>query len=107
MIKLTILYRKLESVADFEEFYSANLALMERLPRVIRRQAGLVVGAPGGESPYYRVLELYFEDLDSLESAMRGPEGEAAGRHLIEHAAALVEMYFADVYEEPGGATPT
>ncbi len=107
MIKLTILYRKPESVADFEEFYSASLALMERLPRVIRRQAGLVVGAPGGESPYYRVLELYFEDLASLESAMRGPEGEAAGRHLIEHAAALVEMYFADVYEEPGGATPT
>ncbi len=106
VVKLSILYRQPESEAEFETFYNANLALMERIPGVIRRQVNMVIGAPGGPSPYYRVLELYFADYDALDRAMRSPEGEAAGRHLISHAAGLAELFFSEVYEEEGGSTP-
>jgi uncharacterized protein (TIGR02118 family) len=106
MVKLSILFRQPESHDEFETFYNANLALMERIPGVTRRQVNMVFGAPGGPSPYYRVLELYFEDYEALDSAMRTPEGEAAGRHLMMHAAELADMFFSEVYEEEGGSTP-
>lgn len=106
MVKLVILYRRPESVLDFEEFYTANLALLEQMPGVIRRQVGMVFGAPGGESPYYRVLELYFASQEALDASLRSAQGQAAGRHLMTHAAQLAELYFAEVYEEEGGSTP-
>ncbi len=106
MVKLSILFRRPASVPEFEAFYNANLALMERIPGVLRRQVNVVLGAPGGESPYYRALELYFANYEALDRAMRSTEGEAAGRHLMAHAAELVELFFSEVYEEEGGSTP-
>ena len=35
------------------------------------------VGAPGGESPYFGVMEAEFDDVDSLGAAMASPEGQA------------------------------
>ncbi len=106
MIKLTVLYRRPADLEAFETFYNANLALMEQLPGVIRREASMIMGAPGGESDFYRMLELYFDDFDAFDAAMRSPAGDQAGKHLMAHAAELSELFFAEVYEEAGGSTP-
>ncbi len=106
MIKFTILYHEPADTAAFEQFYTASLALMERLPNILRREVSHVYGAPGGSSPYYRSLELYFADRETLDQAMRSEEGVEAGRHLMAHAARLAELYFSEVYEEEGGSTP-
>ncbi len=106
MIKLTILYREPADLEAFEAFYTANLALMERIPGVIRRQVNHIYGAPDGRPVYYRALELYFPDRDALDSGMRSEQGVQAGRHLMTHAAQLAEVFFSEVYEEAGGSTP-
>lgn len=106
MIKLTILYRQPADLEAFESFYNANLALMEQLPGVVRREASMIMGAPGGASAFYRMLELYFDDFAAFDAAMRSPQGEAAGKHLMAHAAELSELFYAEVYEEAGGRTP-
>ena len=106
MIKLTILYRTPADVEAFEAFYNANLALLEHIPGVVRREASVILGAPGGESPYYRGMALYFEDFESFDRGMRSPAGEAAGRHLMSFAAELAELFYAEVFEEAGGHTP-
>lgn len=106
MIKLTILYRKPDDLAAFEEFYIANLALMERIPNVLRREVSVVYGAPGGEAVYHRVLELYFEDKETLTAGLGSEAGQAAGHHLMQHAARLAELFFSEVFEESGGSTP-
>lgn len=106
MIKLTILYRKPEDLSAFEAFYIPNLALMERIPGVVRREVSVVYGAPGGEAAYHRMLELYFEDKDTLTAGMTSEAGQAAGRHLMQHAAQLAELFFSEVFEEEGGFTP-
>lgn len=107
MIKLTVLYREPANREAFELFYTQNLALMERIPHVIRRQVSHVFGSPDAQTPYYRSLELYFEDRDKLDEAMTSAQGEAAGQHLMAQAAELAELYFSEVYEEAGGSTPT
>jgi len=106
MIKLTILYREPADPEAFEAFYAANLALMERIPGVIRREVSHVYGAPDGQPVFYRALELYFPDRDALDGGMRSEQGVAAGQHLMAHAARLAEVFFCEVYEEAGGSTP-
>src|SRR5262249_28456870 len=100
MIKLIILFRQPEDTADFETRYNQNLALMEKMPGIHRRQGCLVFGGPAGKSPYYRLLELYFDSRDALDMALRSTEGRAAGTDLMQFASNNVELLFCDVYED-------
>lgn len=106
MVKMTILYRHPESIEAFEAYYNENLALLEKMPHITRRQVNMITGGPGGQAAFYKAIELYFEDFAALDAALTSPEGQAAGQHLIAHAAQLADMFFAEVYEEAGGQTP-
>jgi uncharacterized protein (TIGR02118 family) len=100
MVKLMILYKKPMDENAFEEGYADNLALLERLPGIQRRQANMVLGGPHGEAPYYRILELYFEDFAALDAAMTSPQGREAGQDLMKYAGNLAELIFVDVFED-------
>jgi len=100
MIKLTILFQQPVNVDDFEDHYNHNLALLEKMPGIRRRQACVVVGSPAGESKYYRILEFYFDDRAALDVAMLSEAGITAGRYLVGFAGHQVEMIFADVFED-------
>ncbi len=99
MVKLAILYRRTADETTFENHYNHNLALMEKLPGIQRRQACVVLGNPAGKSPFNRVLELYFADYAALDQALLSPEGRAAGADLMQFARDA-EVLFAEVYEE-------
>jgi uncharacterized protein (TIGR02118 family) len=99
MVKLSILFFRPTDTNSFEERYNASLALLEQMPNLRRRQACVVLGSPSGHSPYYRILELYFDDFGHLDAAMTSPEGQAAGRHLMTYAHSA-ELVFSEVYED-------
>ncbi len=105
MVKLMLLFKRPANEMAFEARYADNLALLERLPNILRRQANMVLGSPQGESPYYRILELYFDDFLALDAALTSPAGKEAGRDLMQYAGDVVELVFADVFED--GAIPT
>lgn len=100
MVKLVILYQHPKDEDTFEEGYNNNLAQLEQMPGIIRRQANIVWGNQFGGSPYYRILEFYFEDRAALDTAMTSPIGQAAGISLMGYAGDLVELMFVDVFEE-------
>jgi uncharacterized protein (TIGR02118 family) len=100
MVKMTILFRQPLHEATFEQSYVEALALVEKMPNIQRRQACLVTGSPAGGSPYRRMLELYFEDNDQMDAALRSAEGTAAGTFLMRAFGHTLEIIFADVYEE-------
>src|SRR5258708_33598728 len=99
MVKLTILYKVPNDEHVFEDHYNQNLALLEQMPGIRRRQACMVLGSPAGKSPYYRILEFYFDDYAALDAALVSPQGRTAGGDLMQFARddALV---FADVFED-------
>jgi uncharacterized protein (TIGR02118 family) len=99
MVKLMILFRKSET-PDFQDRYHQSLGLLEKMPGIRRRAASVVHGSPGGVLPFGRILEFYFDDRDAMQAALRSPEGQAAGRDLIEFAQQDAVVLFADVYEE-------
>lgn len=99
MVKLTILYHQPVDESNFETRYNQNLALLEKMPGIRRRQACMVLGGPGGKSPYHRILEFYFDDYDQLDKAMLSEEGRTAGADLMQFARDS-ELIFADVFED-------
>ncbi len=101
-----VMFRAPEHQNRFEDAYNDFLALVERMPHIKRRQVINVIGSPLGQSPYYRILEVYYEDQATLERSLNSPEGQEAGGELRRFPLGAFEMLFADVYEEEGGHTP-
>lgn len=100
MVKLVILYHQPADQQLFENRYNSNLALLERMQGIRRRQAGMVLGAPAGQTPIYRILELYFDDFDALDNAMLSEEGRAAGQDLMQFAGRETQLLFVEVFED-------
>ncbi|NDJ61720.1 MAG: EthD family reductase [Chloroflexi bacterium] len=107
MVKFMIVFHKPSQQAAFENSYNDFLALVERMPNVKRRQVSSVLGSPMGDSPYYRVLEVYFDDYPQMQGALNSAAGQEAGGQLNTFPPGSFEMVFAEVFEEAGGHTPT
>jgi uncharacterized protein (TIGR02118 family) len=88
MVKfMVVLYRRPDvSLEDFR----ANLRtihgpMAERIPGLRRYIQNHVAADPTRASPGWdAIIELYWEDRDSMEAAWRSPEGETASLHLQE-----------------------
>lgn len=99
MVKFTILFQTPAQLESFENAYNDFLALIERMPNIKRRQVNAVLGSPSGESPYYRILEVYYETKEAMQESLTSTLGQEAGAELRRFAGKF-EMLFADVYEE-------
>lgn len=80
MIKLTLLYGHPADAVSFESYYaSTHLPLAAKITGVRRAEFSLVSGAiDGSKSPYYRIAELYFDNVEQMKTAMASAEGMAA-----------------------------
>lgn len=108
MVKFVILFHMPADHERFEEGYNRFLALVEQMPLILRRQVNSVLGSPLGETRIYRVLEVYYDDYAEMDQSLKSVQGQAAGSGLMQgFPAGTFEFYFAEVYEEAGGYTPT
>ena len=107
MIKFMVMFRQPDSAERFESTYQDFLALVERIPNILRRQVVHVTGSPAGAAEYYRILEIYFESLEVQNEALMSDAGQEAGAELYRLPKDSFELLYADVYEEAGGSTPS
>ena len=105
MIKFMVMFRQPDSAERFESTYQDFLALVERIPNILRRQVVHVTGSPAGAAEYYRILEIYFESLEVQNEALMSDAGQEAGAELYRLPKDSFELLYADVYEEAGGST--
>ena len=86
MPKLIVLYPSPADAATFERRYRLEHApmVMETVPGLKKFVAAQVLGAPAGAAPYQRVAELYFDSIESLQSAMASAAGQAVVAHAME-----------------------
>lgn len=79
MIKLTVLYGKPTDPAAFDEHYrSVHAPLAEKIPGLVRFEAGTVGTLDGSEAPYHLMAQLWFDDMAAFSAGMGSPEGAAA-----------------------------
>lgn len=101
MLKFCVMFRLPEGDTEvFENAYNDFLALAERMPGIQRRQVVLTLGSPLGMPPYYRILELYFQDQAALEQSLLSPAGQEAGGELRRFPNGSYDIFFGEVYEE-------
>ena len=106
MFKFMILFHQPDDIMAFEPIYNQLLAMIETMPDVTRRQVNSVSGSPTGKSPYYRILEVYYENQQTMNNSLNSDAGQEAGSQLNALPDGSFEMIFAEVYEEAGGFTP-
>lgn len=106
MIKFIILFEQPENDEEFENVYQDFLALVERMPNILRRQVVHVTGSPQGVPKFYRILEIYFESPQQQQEALMSPIGQEAGKEISKLPGGSFQLLLADVYEEDGGETP-
>lgn len=101
MIKLITFFRRPADVAAFETFFAQHyVPAVNAMPHVRRATVSRAAGAPGGEPPYYLIHELYFDSLTELTQALNSNEGRNAGALLLSFAQPLVNVMYAEVWEE-------
>lgn len=97
MVKLIALYQKPADVEAFNSHYrNVHIPLANKMPGLRRCDLGWVTGSPAGEARYHLVAELYFDNLEALNAAMKSPEGKAAAKDLMTFAGSIVHLMVAD-----------
>lgn len=101
MHKLMILFRKTDDLLELETRWSQEFVrLAEQMPGLRRVSVSRILGGPGGEVDLHLVHEFYFDDLAAVQAAMASPQGQQAGRALMEFAAESATLVFAEHLEE-------
>jgi uncharacterized protein (TIGR02118 family) len=79
MVKGAALFGHPEDSDAFEEHYAnTHVPLVEKIPTLQRFERAKIVATPdGSELPYYRIGELYFEDVEQMQSGLASDEGQA------------------------------
>jgi uncharacterized protein (TIGR02118 family) len=99
MIKLIVLYGQPKSAAAFEKYYAeTHLPIAGQIKGVRRIELAKVVGTPdGGEPAFYRMAELYFDDVAHMNSVMSTPEGQRTVADLANFASGGAIVLVAEV----------
>lgn len=99
MVKLTILFKRMgEPVV--EQIYNRNLALLEVMPHISRREVSVATGSPFERPAFGRMLEFYFDSKEDMQAALASPQGVEAGRYLMQFVPQDALVLYAEVYEE-------
>ena len=99
MVKGTALYGDPEDPNAFEEHYAnTHVPLVKQIPNLQRFEPAKVVATPdGSELPYYRIAELYFEDMEQLQAGFSSDEGQAVAADFPNFATGGVTLFFSEI----------
>jgi uncharacterized protein (TIGR02118 family) len=103
MVKLVAMFTKPDDPEAFDRaYFDVHLPLNAKTPGLRRTEVTRVTGAPRGETPYYLVTEMYYDDEAAMRAAFASPEAAEAAKQLMTFAKGLVSMYTAVVVDERG-----
>ncbi len=99
MVKLSVMYGKPANPAAFEKYYTeTHLPIAGKMQGVRKIELSKVVGTPDGSAPaFYRLADLYFDDLDHMKRVMGSPEGKATAGDLANFATGGFTMLISEV----------
>ena len=98
MVKLIAYYKEPQDRSDFDKkYFDEHLPLATKMPGLIKSEVSKLKGIGGSDSKFYMQADMYFENSDSLNSAMMSPEGKAAAKNLMSFAKEIVTMSIGEV----------
>ncbi|OCA90635.1 ethyl tert-butyl ether degradation protein EthD [Bacillus sp. FJAT-27225] len=102
MIKMIALYKHPENKEAFDEYYfNTHIPLTEKIPGLKKCVATRMTGSPmGGETPYYMMAEMYYEDMASFKAAMKTDEAKASGKDAMKFAGDILTLMIGEEVNE-------
>ena len=98
MVKLTVLYGQPKDPAAFEKYYANTHMPIARKMDVRKIELSKVIGTPDGSTPaFYRVADVYFDDMAHLQRSTGAPEGQATVGDLKNFASGGVTVLISEV----------
>lgn len=99
MFKVTVLYNEPINPDGFEDYYfDRHLSIAAKIPNVTRVETAKAAATPDGSPlPYFRMAELWFDDLQTLQTSMGSPEGQATVADLANFATSGADVFIAAV----------
>jgi uncharacterized protein (TIGR02118 family) len=71
---------------------------VDKIPNFQRYEAARIVATPDGtEPPYYRIFEMYFDDMERLQGSLSTPEGQAAPNDIPNFATGGAKIFISEV----------
>ena len=79
MIKLTVLYGHPTDPSVFENYYATkHMPLVGKIQHIAKAEITKFMDeSDGSKAAYYRMAELWFEDMETLQASMGSAEGQA------------------------------
>lgn len=79
--KLIVLYSNIKDPEKFDEYYkNVHIPLAKKIPGVRKIVVSKVKGVAVGKANYYQVVEVYFDDIESLKKASESKEAKEASK---------------------------
>ncbi len=99
MIKVTVLYGHPADPKAFDSYYlNEHLVIVARMKKVVRAEITKFLSGPDGANPpYYRMGELYFNNLEEFQATMASAEGSAAAADIANFATGGATMLVGEV----------
>jgi uncharacterized protein (TIGR02118 family) len=80
--KIIVLFGKPTDPPLFDkQYWEDHVPIAKNMPGLRKYTVHKVAGAPRGEPAYYQVVELEFDNMDSLKNAIASQAGKDSGRH--------------------------
>jgi uncharacterized protein (TIGR02118 family) len=101
MVKLTVLYGQPKDPTHFERYYlEIHTPVALRVKGVRRFEIAKITGTlDGTPPPYYRLADLYFDDVAQMQKVLASPEGQATAADLPNFATGGVTLMIAEVQD--------
>lgn len=80
--KLVVLYPPPTDPEAFDKAYlSEHVPLMQEKMKGMRVAVSKIVGAAGGESPYYLMAEVWAPSVEAIQQFLGSPDGQEVAGH--------------------------
>ncbi len=96
LFKMIILLKKRPGLTedDFVKYWlETHAPLAQKMPGLRRYVVNVVKRPPNREPDYNGLVELWFDDIDSMKRAFNSPEGKATQKDTENFAASLTSLY--------------
>jgi uncharacterized protein (TIGR02118 family) len=105
MVKFIALYKQPADKAAFDKhFQEVHVPLCHQVPNLLRMEVTRFTGTPRGESEYYLMAEMYFENQEIMMSSLMSDAGKATAKDARAFAGEIFSGAFGELVEGPTAA---
>jgi uncharacterized protein (TIGR02118 family) len=100
LAKIIVLFGRPKDPELFDkQYWEDHVPMAKQMPGLRKYTVHKVVSAPRGEPAYYQVVELEFDNMDSLKKAIESQAGRDSGRHGVKIATGGMNFLYTESKE--------